>query len=333
MKEILDTINIQNMATQYNFPYSAIIEIITKCNFVCEHCYIPEHIEEMKYKQIINIIDQLYELGAFEITLTGGEIALHSSFMDIVSYIRKKGLSLVLMSNVSLFSESMIKELAKLHINSVSTTLFSMDNQINDSITKYTNSAETVLKNVLLLKKYGIKVDIKVPIMKKNYEGYSKIAYFCKNNNIPINYSVAITKRTNGDEKPLEFGLCQEELNKFINKNDPSSKHNCKEYEKEEYLCKAVGRSMSIDVHGNVYPCNSFLYLYGNIFSNSLFDIWYNLPERKKLKQIKKKDLKKCIKCEMNTICTRCPGLAYSEIGNIYDCSKWSKKLAIARIQ
>ena len=137
-------------------------------------------------------------------------------------------------------------------------------------------TAETVLKNVLLLKKYGIKVDIKVPIMKKNYEGYSKIAYFCKNNNIPINYSVAITKRTNGDEKPLEFGLCQEELNKFINKNDPSSKHNCKEYEKEEYLCKAVGRSMSIDVHGNVYPCNSFLYLYGNIFSNSLFDIWYN---------------------------------------------------------
>ena len=90
---------------------------------------------------------------------------------------------------------------------------------------------------------------------------------------------------------------------------------------------------MSIDVHGNVYPCNSFLYLYGNIFSNSLFDIWYNLPERKNLKQIKKKDLKKCIKCEMNTICTRCPGLAYSEIGNIYDCSKWSNKISIARIQ
>lgn len=174
MKEILDTINIQNMATQYNFPYSAIIEIITKCNFVCEHCYIPEHIEEMKYKEIINIIDQLYELGEFEITLTGGEIALHSSFMDIVSYIRKKGLSLVLMSNVSLFSESMIKELAKLHINSVSTTLFSMDNQINDSITKYTNSAETVLKNVLLLKKYGIKVDIKVPIMKKIMKDIAK---------------------------------------------------------------------------------------------------------------------------------------------------------------
>ncbi|MDE6052702.1 MAG: SPASM domain-containing protein, partial [Lachnospiraceae bacterium] len=215
----------------------------------------------------------------------------------------------------------------------VSTTLFSMNNQINDSITKYVNSSDIVLKNVLLLKEYGIKVDVKVPIMKKNYKEYALIADFCKKYSIDINYSVAITKRTNGDEKPLEYGLCQEQLNEFIDKNDLKSKHVYEEYKKEEYLCKAVGRSMAIDVYGNVYPCNSFLYKYGNVYNDSVYDIWYNLPERQKLKQIKKKDIKKCIECEMNTVCTRCPGLAFSENGNIYDCSEWSKKLAIARIQ
>lgn len=90
MKEIVETIDIQDMATQNDFPYSAIIEILTKCNFACEHCYLPEHTETMKYKDIVNIVDQLYALGVFEITLTGGEIVLHPLFMDIISYIRKK---------------------------------------------------------------------------------------------------------------------------------------------------------------------------------------------------------------------------------------------------
>ena len=331
MKEVTDTLNIQAMAIKDDFPYSATIEIITKCNFHCEHCYIPNHTEEMKYADVLDIIDQLYDLGVFEVVLTGGEIALHSSFMDIVRYIRKKGLSLVLMSNTSLFSEKMIKEIAELHVNSVSTTLFSMNDKINDSITKHYNSAEMVLKKVQLLRSYGINTDIKVPIMKKNWKDFRQILDFCESNNIGIDYSVTITKRTNGDEVPLIFGLCQEELNQFIDENDLKLKSIRKEYNRDDYLCKAVGMNLALDVYGNVFPCNSFPYKYGNVFENSLYDIWYNRSERQKLKQIKKKDVEKCDGCKMNTICSRCPGLAFSENGGIYEGAEWNKKLAIAR--
>lgn len=329
-EEVKDS-NIKQIAKENGTPYSAIIEIITKCNFNCEHCYIPEHTEEMAYVKILNIVNQLYDIGVFEITLTGGEIVLHSSFMDIVRYIRKKGIRLILMSNVSMLSEKHIKEIAELHVNSISTTLFSLNERTNDLITGKKQSKDIVIQKVLLLKQYGVKVDIKVPIMKKNYEDYTDILDFCKKNGIEISYSVAITARTNGDRKPLEFGLCQEQLNHFMEENDKKSKNSYKRYENEEYLCSAVATNISIDVCGNVSPCNSFPYIYGNVFKNSLYDIWYILPERQRLKEIKKGDCKQCIECSLNQKCTRCPGLAYADRGNLYDCSEWDRMLAIAR--
>lgn len=330
-EEVKDPKIMQITAKENGAPYSAIIEIITKCNFNCEHCYIPEHTEEMPVADVLNIVDQLYDIGVFEITLTGGEIVLHSCFMDIVRYIRKKGMSLALMSNVSMLSEKQIKEIAELHVNAVSTTLFSLNERTNDIITGKKESKDIVMQKVLLLKQYGVKVDIKVPIMQKNYEDYADISTFCEKEGIKISYSVAITARTNGDKKPLEFGLCQEQLNHFIEENDKNSKNKYKRYEREEDLCAAVATNIAIDVHGNVSPCNSFPYKYGNVFNNSLYDIWYILPERQKLKEIKKGDCKQCIECSLNQICTRCPGLAYADNDNLYDCSEWDRMLAIAR--
>ena len=42
-EEVKDPKIMQITAKENGAPYSAIIEIITKCNFNCEHCYIPEH--------------------------------------------------------------------------------------------------------------------------------------------------------------------------------------------------------------------------------------------------------------------------------------------------
>lgn len=334
MRNINCLLDIKDLAIEDDFPYSAIIEILTKCNFRCEHCYIPEHIEEMDYEVIVKIVDQLYDLGIFEITLTGGEVAIHSSFMKIVRYIRSKGIKLELMSNVSLFSKAIMDELANLAV-SVSTTLFSMDNEINDSITKSSNSTLKILDNVLYMKQQGVKVDIKVPIMKKNYEEYKKIKAFCEEHEISITYSVAITPRTDGDERPMEFALCQRELDEFIKENDRATRDDFRSYKKREneYLCSSVGNHIGIEINGDVFPCNSFHYKYGNIYQNTLREIWYELPERKKLKSYKKSDIDGCKICELNHMCVRCPGLAYRGNEEFGNCSNWDRMIALAKIK
>lgn len=324
--------DIQEFAIKKDFPYSAIIEILTKCNFNCEHCYIPKHVDVMKYETIKSIINQLFELGTFKIILTGGEVALHPKFMEIVQYIRKKGMMVELMSNVSLFTEEIMTELARLCVK-VSTTMFSFCTEINDSITKSRNSAEKIWDNVLRMKQLGIQVDVKVPIMKKNYRDYGTVKAKCKKNAIPITYSVAITPRTDGDKKPMEFALCKEELDYFIDLNETIKSKDFKKYKESDYLCSAVGNSLSINVNGEVYPCNSFAYFYGNIYENTIREIWYELPNRQSLKKIKKADIKTCMTCNMNQICKKCPGLSYQGGTDFEECSYWDKAIADSKMK
>lgn len=178
MSEFIHNGDLARKATKLNLPYSASIEIITKCNFKCEHCYIPEHTEEMSYSTIVSIVDQLKELGVFEIMLTGGEIVMHKEFMEVVKYIRKKGMRTILFSNISLLSEEQIRELAEIYITEISTSLFSLEDAINSSITKTMNSTKMVLDKVRLIKKYNIPLEIKVPVMKKTYVVFQRSSNF-----------------------------------------------------------------------------------------------------------------------------------------------------------
>ncbi|MDY5101805.1 MAG: radical SAM protein [Agathobacter sp.] len=333
MSEFIHDIDLEELATKKDMPYSASIEILTKCNFKCEHCYIPHHTEEMKYDVIINIVNQLKELGVVELMITGGEIALHKHFMDIVRYVRKLGIRLILFSNISLLNEDQIKVLSELYITEISTSLFSLNDKINSSITGVENSGEKVIENALLIRKYNIPLEIKVPIMKKNRKSYKEIEKFCDNNGIKITYTTAITSKTDGNCAPCEFALCQKELNEFILKNDPSSMEVTQNYSEicNDYVCKAVGSNLHIDVKGHVYPCISFPYVYGSILEDSLEEIWYKSNARKVLKNIRKGELTGCVQCDLNNVCLRCPGLAYSEQKSLLGCSILDKKLAISR--
>lgn len=331
MSEVIHNINLKEKAIEHDIPYSASIELLTKCNFRCEHCYIPQHNKEMEFNTVIDIIDQLKMLGVFEIMLTGGEIVLHKSFMDIVRYMRKLGIRVILFSNISLLTEEQVAELASLYITEISTSLFSVDDDINSSITKIKNSAKVVMDKALLIKKYNISLEIKVPVMKKNKDSFPKIKQFCDENGIKISHSVAITSRTNGDVTPHDYALCQEELSQFMEKNDKAARERIHVWNEmgENYLCDAVGNNLHVDVYGNVYPCISFPYKYGNIYMDSLSSIWYESKERRFLKGIKRKDLLECKICNYNNVCQRCPGLAYFEQNNLLGCSEWDKKISI----
>ena len=59
------------LSASLGVPFSASIELTTMCNFRCEHCYIPSHSQELSYSQVIRFLDELKEMGVFEITDDG----------------------------------------------------------------------------------------------------------------------------------------------------------------------------------------------------------------------------------------------------------------------
>lgn len=315
-----------------NTPISVVIELLTKCNLKCEHCYLPEHINYgMDFKKIKSILYDLKRLGTVNILLTGGEIFLRKDIFEIIELCRSLYMRVTLLTNATLLNEDKIKKLQKLHITEVSTSLFSLDNDIHNNITKGDDSLYNVLRNLDILKKTDIKVKVKMPLMKKNFKCLESVWRYSKDNNFEFLASPIIFPQNDGNSKPKQLRLEDNiELSETIKKLDKITGYKKSYAHNENVPCMALSYAMSIDCDGNVFPCNSLFYKVGNVYEESIEEIWLNSKKLRYIKDIQNKDLKQCIGCVHKKDCQRCPSMALFD-GDILGCDTYSKKIAKIR--
>ena len=320
-----------NKAFRENKPISVMIELLTKCNLRCEHCYLPSHSNAgLSFDRIKELLLELRELGVVNVSLTGGEIFLREDLFEIIEIARSLYMRVFLLSNGTLLNSENIAKLHKLYVSEFSTTIFSMNQDIHDSITKKPGSLSILLHNLNELKKTGITIRIKTPLMKKNFESFTDIQLFCKENGFDYLVSPLIFSKNNGDDSPKHLRIHDNELCSAmkiidsINRNDHLHVY--------DVPCAALFYSFAIDCKGDVYPCNSFLYKVGNINQQSLRKIWYSSESLKMIKSIKNSDLKCCSDCQYQTNCDRCPGMVFSEDKDLFKCDQFAKKIAQIRL-
>lgn len=318
-------------AFKLNSPVSVMIELLTKCNMHCEHCYLPTHTDEgLDFKTICNLLCELKELGVLNVSLTGGEIFLREDLLDIVKFARSLYMRVFLLSNGTMLNNRIIEQLSQMHIAEFSTTIFSMQDKIHDSITGKKGSLDTVKKNLAMLKEAQVKIRVKTPVMKKNAHDFMNIKVYCAANGFEYRASPLIFSKTNGDKTPQNFRLQENELAQIMQQIDSISRS--EHLHINEVPCAALFYSFAIDCKGDVYPCNSFFYKVGNIYQNTLKYIWYESEEMKLVRSIRNTDLKSCTDCDYKLYCDRCPGMVYMENKDLYSCDKFAQALARIRM-
>lgn len=332
-KQEISLNTVAQLAMKNRFPHVATIELLSICNFRCIHCYIPKHDNAgMPYANVIDLLHQLREMGTFSLVLTGGEIFLRHDIMNIISVARKMGFSVSLLSNASLLNEGIIRELAELYINSFSTTVFSLNPIINDMITGSVGSLEPLLENVLLLRKYNIRTEVKTPLMKYNAFAYRQLIPFCEKHGLQYTPSTLIMPRSNGDKSvsalrlsDADFAVVLDEIETLLSGSKDSQQH----FDCDGLPCPSIRNSISIDCMGNIYPCNSRFYKVGNINETTLADIWNHSEGYRYLNSLRNSDLHECCSCDLRDCCTRCPGNALLEDGDMLKCSTLDRRYAL----
>lgn len=308
-----------NMAHDNNILLSIMIELLTYCNEECIHCYIPEHNNMGLETDVVKrIISEFRELGGLNLSLTGGEIFLRTDIFKIIEYARSLNLRVFLLTNASLITEEIARKLRKLNIAELSVSIYSLNPEIHDKITNRQGSLERTLQGLSYAKAQGIRIIIKTPLMECNKYSYRDLEKYCADNGYKYMASEIIFSKSNGDSRVKELSINTVDMKiiaKEIANLEPVGKRNY-----YEEACGSLKYMLAIDSMGNVFPCNSFLYKVGNIKKDSLSKIWEN-KKLKEIQNIKKKDLKKCINCELKSVCSRCPGLAWLEDGDYMGCS------------
>ncbi|RCW29644.1 radical SAM/SPASM domain-containing protein [Marinilabilia salmonicolor] len=295
------------------------LEIISKCNERCIHCYIPHDnkISYMKPDLFHDILNQCVKMNVLNLTLSGGEPLLHKNFCDYLRKCREYDFSVNVLSNLTLLNDEIIKEMKLNPLLSVQVSLYSMNSDIHDRITQMKGSFEKTKNAILTLVQNEIPMQLSCPIMKQNKLSYGEVIKWAEKHNIPVGDDYGIIAEYNHTNENLKCRLSIEEIKKVVEDkvaNDAkyleqilSEAEKKKDNKANDSVCSVCRSTICISHNGDVYPCEGWQdYTVGNIKETSLHEIWENSERNQFLRSLRNQDFPQCIKCPDKEYCNMC---------------------------
>lgn len=302
-------------------------ELSSRCNERCIHCYIPNSKKnagfDMPLEKVKGILDEYSSMGGLSVTLSGGEAFLHKDIIEILRYCRKKDLKITILTNLTILTDEHIKVLKEVDVAFIQTSLYSMNPEIHDQITTIKGSFFKTKDSIERLVANDVPVQISCPTMKANYRDYKDVLLYAQSLKIKAQTDFIIMARADLDKDNLANRLSLEEteyLLRDIMKYDPKYRDmslylrprsdeitlNYDEFVNEP-LCGVGYDNCCVTANGDVYPCAGWqAYVLGNVYHQTLQDIWENSERIKQLRKIKQSSFPQCLKCEAFKYCSRC---------------------------
>jgi radical SAM protein with 4Fe4S-binding SPASM domain len=295
------------------------IEITSKCNERCVHCYIPHgnKLSDIDPGLFYDILEQCKEMKLLHLTLSGGEPMAHKNFNDFLNKCKEYNFSVNVLSNLTLLNDEIITVMKANSLLGVQVSLYSMDSIIHDDITQMKGSFEKTKNAILQLIENDIPLQISCPIMKQNKNCYEDVLDWAKKHKIHFSSDYVIIARFDHTTQNLQSRLSINEIKDLLSirvANDISYLDQIiKESEKKknigvnDNICSVCHSSLCIAENGNAYPCAGWQdYTVGNVKETPLKEIWDNSEQVQYLRGLRKKDFPKCIQCSEKEFCTMC---------------------------
>lgn len=295
------------------------IEITSKCNERCIHCYIPHEnkINNIDPTLFYDILQQCKNMNLLHLTLSGGEPMLHKNFCDFIRKCREYDFSVNILSNLTLLNDNILEEMKANPLLGIQVSLYSMNPKIHDEITQVKGSLEKTKSAILKLIENDIPLQISCPIMKQNKDCYDDVVKWAENHKIQVGDDYVIIAKYDHTINNLNCRLSINEVKDLICSKAANNANYLEQLEVEaekkkhiepgDFVCNVCNSSICIAENGNVYPCAGWQdYIVGNVKEVSLNDIWDNSKKVQYLRNLRRHDFPKCIHCSDKEYCTMC---------------------------
>ena len=294
------------------------IELTSRCNEHCVHCYIPHEnrMTDIEPDFFYSILGQCHEIKTMILTLSGGEPMMHPNFCDFLRRARDYDFSINVLSNLTLLNEEIVAEMRANRL-SVQVSLYSMNPNVHDSITKVPGSWKKTYRSILCLIDNDIPLQISCPVMKQNKDSFTDVILHAEQLKVRATTDFIMMARYDKTTDNLDNRLNINETEEVISGiliNDHFYQEEMEkaeiaiEFEDSEKAVCGVGiSSLCMNAQGDVFPCAGWQsYVCGNLKDMSLQEIWENSPKVKYLRSLRKKDFPECLQCPDKAFCAMC---------------------------
>lgn len=308
-------------------PLKALIELTTRCNYRCGHCYnFNRHNPTYKgdkglsTEEVLALISELAKLGVVELTFSGGEPLLRPDIAQLIAHSYSLHLITLLKTNGSLLDAELLAELAETGLSEVEITIYGFSAESHDAFTGVKGSFEATLQAIEEFGSYSseLKVFVTAAVLAHNHQELHLQPDLEKRLGQKIRANAVCHGRNDLDQSSKAHApdldtlvklrpVSQAELATF--KNTPSG-------DASTFRCGCARISCAIMATGDVVPCVEAPWVAGNIRDASIYDIWHSSEVFKSIRNLKSEDWKTCHGCSLTQVCERrnCSAYKYDAV-------------------
>ncbi len=326
-------------------------EVTPRCNLSCVHCrssstmHLPE---PMDTEQAMKVLDKIAEFCKPVLVLSGGEPLLRKDLYQLAKRGNELGFRMCIATNGTLINDEHCEKMKESNIQMVSLSLDGSTAEVHDNFRNHKGAFEGILRGIEYLKKHGIPFLINSSFTKRNMHDIENTYKLAKKLGANAWYMFMIVPTGRGKEimeeliPPEDYDRILEwhyELEQkedeilvrptcaphyyrvFIEKTQEEGKaakrRDLTFSTKANKGCVAAQTICLIRSDGEVLPCSYFPVSGGNIFKQSLKEIWNGelfsgLRDFSNYKG-------RCGACKYKGVCGGCRARAYAVYGDIYE--------------
>lgn len=308
--------------------FGAHVEITGRCNERCVHCYQGETRRDHASRPfLIDVFDQLYELGTVNVTLSGGEPTIHPEFPAVLRAARDHDVMINVLSNGLRLGDDALDALAEVDVNVIQISLYSADPSVHDTITGVAGSHAATVRNIERLLERDVPVQISCPLMRPNHGSYPGVARWCRDRKIRVLSDFILMARDDLDTSNLAHRLDldqtrqvlediwteDEEYRLLLDQPDPFVDQ---AVFADQPVCGVCIDNVCFAADGSLYPCSGFSgYVLGNAHETSIRTIWEQSERVLFLRSLRNERFPACVSCDARSFCVRCLARNFNESG------------------
>lgn len=280
-------------------PVLSEVAVTSRCNLRCAFCYggssgagRPANAAgEMATEEIERILAKIFlQARVPSVSFTGGEPTLRPDLCRLVGYARGLGLRVNLITNGTLLTAVLARDLAAAGLDTAQVSLEGVTPATHDTVTGVPGSFDRTLAGVAHLEACGIPVHTNTTLNQRNLEDCRRMPRF-------VREELGLDKFSMNLVIPSGTALAREDLLVRYSEVGPLVEDVMKESRRLEVEfmwysptplclfnpilhalgnkgCGACDGLLSVDCRGNVLPCSSCADPVGNLLQGDFADIW-----------------------------------------------------------
>jgi radical SAM protein with 4Fe4S-binding SPASM domain len=324
----------QRLLSKTPYPLAAVIEVTSRCNLRCPHCYLaPARADdELSTAELLGLLDQMADMGVLILTITGGEPTIRSDFFEILCGAVDRRFVVVLKTNAAGFTADDARKMAECGLHELNASLYHTSFEKHDRFVGRAGAWNRTVAAMRAFKEAGRNVRASITVMNWNLDAALDLEQMCVDEGWRYTIDFRIEPRNDGGLEPTRYRATPNQLVEIVCRSAFLKRRledrSASAPVPDAAMC-GVDTGLVIKPDGAVVSCVSIAGLvWGKVRDKRLADIWRDSTGRRKALRLRWGDSPLCASCGLISDCHRCPATGFIEHGNFTTPSALDCELA-----